>query len=95
MDLVLPDVPGFDPQSARHTFSIVSAPFENELTIATRVRDSAFKPALRGLPVGSHVDIEGPSGSLTLHNDHARSAVFIAGGNRRHAVHEHPSASDT
>ena len=80
MDIVLPDLPAADAQSARHTFSIVSAPFENELTIATRMRDSAFKRALGALPVGSNIEIEGPFGSLTLHNDRARSAVFIAGG---------------
>ena len=69
-----------DAQSARHTFSIVSAPFENELVVATRMRDSAFKRALKALPIGSHAAIEGPFGSLTLHNDRARPAVFIAGG---------------
>ena len=28
-------------QSTRHTFSIVSAPFQDDLVIATRMRDSA------------------------------------------------------
>jgi ferredoxin-NADP reductase len=80
IDLVLPEPPTADAQSARHTFSIVSAPFENELVVATRMRDSAFKRALKALPIGSHAVIEGPFGSLTLHNDRARPAVFIAGG---------------
>ena len=66
--------------SARHTFSIVSAPYENELIVATRMRDTAFKRALKALPIGSRLAIEGPFGSLTLHNDRARPAVFIAGG---------------
>jgi len=65
---------------ARHTFSIVSAPEQAELVIATRMRDSEFKRALRGLAVGAAVKVEGPSGSLTLHDDAARPAVFIAGG---------------
>jgi ferredoxin-NADP reductase len=69
-----------DAQSARHTFSIVSAPYEDELVFATRMRDSAFKRALGALPVGASVAIEGPFGSLTLHNERARAAVFIAGG---------------
>jgi ferredoxin-NADP reductase len=81
---------------ARHTFSIVSAPFEERLTIATRLRDSAFKRALRDLRAGARLRIEGPSGSLTLHNDAARGALFIAGGigitpfvsMLRHAAHE-------
>ena len=80
IDVVLLDPPSADTQSARHTFSIVSAPFENELVVATRMRDSAFKRTLGSLPVGSHIAIEGPFGSLTLHNDRARPAVFIAGG---------------
>lgn len=80
IDVVLLEPPAGDAQSARHTFSIVSAPFENELVIATRMRDSAFKGTLGALPVGASIAIEGPSGSLTLHNDRARPAVFIAGG---------------
>jgi ferredoxin-NADP reductase len=80
IDVVLLEAPGTEAQSARHTFSIVSAPFENELIVATRMRDSAFKRALGALPIGARIAIEGPSGSLTLHNDRARPAVFIAGG---------------
>jgi ferredoxin-NADP reductase len=80
IDVVLIDPPATDAQSAHHTFSIVSAPFQGELTIATRMRDSAFKRAFKALPIGSPVNLEGPFGSLTLHNDRARTAVFIAGG---------------
>lgn len=80
IDLILPNPPGADEQSARHTFSIVSAPFQDELVVATRMRDSAFKRALGSLPIGAPVQVEGPFGSLTLHNDRTRPAVFIAGG---------------
>lgn len=80
IDVVLADARTVDAQSGHHTFSIVSAPFESELTIATRMRDSTFKRALARLPVGSLIEIEGLFGSLTLHNDLARAAVFIAGG---------------
>ena len=38
IDVVLLEASGTDPQSARHTFSIVSAPFENELVVATHGR---------------------------------------------------------
>ena len=64
----------------RHAFSIVSAPAENEIVIATRMRDSEFKRALKATPVGGKVGIEGPFGSLTLHKDPTRAAVLIAGG---------------
>src|SRR6202521_1770627 len=48
--------------------------------VATRTRDTAFKRMLKTMPLGSAVKIEGPSGTLTLHNDVKRTAVFLAGG---------------
>ena len=60
--------------------SIVSAPHEAQLTLATRLTDSAFKRSLRDLPDGAEVQIAGPNGSFTLHQDAARPAVLIAGG---------------
>ncbi|HWL28256.1 MAG TPA: FAD-dependent oxidoreductase [Burkholderiaceae bacterium] len=96
IDVILP-ADGRDPQDAdRHAFSIVSAPYQNELCITTRMRDSAFKGALKALPVGGRVQIDGPFGSLTLHNNVSRPAVFVAGGIGitpfmsilRHAEHE-------
>ncbi|MGQ0430704.1 MAG: ferredoxin--NADP reductase [Gammaproteobacteria bacterium] len=80
IDLILADPPSADPASARHAFSVVSAPSENVVTIATRMRGSGFKNALAALPVGSPVELDGPFGSLTLHSNRARPAVFIAGG---------------
>ena len=80
IDLVLPDAPALVAGSARHTFSIASAPFQDELVVATRMRDSAYKRALSALPVGTQARLEGPSGSLTLHSDRARPALFMAGG---------------
>lgn len=62
-------------------FSIASAPFEEHLLIATRMRaDSAFKSALAALPAGAKVRLHGPTGDFTLHEDAARPALFIAGG---------------
>ena len=80
IDLVLayPVLSGTD--STRHAFSIVSAPHEAELVVTTRMRDSAFKNALARLPIGESAQVEGPFGSLTLHNKLDRAAVFIAGG---------------
>jgi len=63
-----------------HAFSIVSAPFEDELVVATRMRDSAYKKALKALAPGAAVRLDGPFGSLTLHNKRSRAAIFIAGG---------------
>jgi ferredoxin-NADP reductase len=80
VDVVLIDRPASDAQSVRHTFSIVSAPFQDDLVVATRMRGSAFKRAFKSLPIGALAKLEGPFGSLTLHNDRTRPAVFIAGG---------------
>lgn len=73
--------PPAEPNSARRTFSLASAPFEAELAVATRMREaSVFKRTLKALPIGTRVRISGPLGDMTLHEDAARSAVFIAGG---------------
>lgn len=74
--------PGVKPSSSdfQHTFSLVSAPGENELIVATRMRDSAFKRALGALPVGASAEVKGPFGSLTLHKKQTRAAVLVAGG---------------
>ena len=76
--LELLDPPPEDGQK-RRTFSLVSAPFESTLAIATRMRDTAFKRALKALPDGASLKLTGPIGQFTL-ADAARPAVFIAGG---------------
>jgi ferredoxin-NADP reductase len=63
-----------------HTFSIASSPFEKELVVTTRMRNTVFKQALSILPVGAKVRIEGPMGSFNLHKNTDRPAVFLAGG---------------
>jgi len=63
-----------------HTFSIASSPFDEELLVTTRMRNTVFKQALSILPIGSGVQIEGPMGSFRLHNNTARPAVLLAGG---------------
>ena len=63
-----------------HTFSIASSPFDEELVVTTRMRNTVFKQALSTLPIGSGARIEGPMGSFSLHNNTARPGVFIAGG---------------
>jgi ferredoxin-NADP reductase len=78
--LALIDPPA-EPNSRQRIFSLVSAPFEAELAIATRMRDgSAFKRALKNLRPGAKLQMKGPRGVMTLHEDRKRAAVFIAGG---------------
>jgi ferredoxin-NADP reductase len=63
-----------------HTFSIASSPFDEELLVTTRMRETVFKQALSVLPIGTGARIEGPMGSFSLHNNTSRLAVFLAGG---------------
>ncbi|HEX7749957.1 MAG TPA: FAD-dependent oxidoreductase [Bordetella sp.] len=69
-----------DAQDCRHTFSLVSAPYQDELVVATRMRNSPFKRAFGAWQIGSTLGVDGPFGSLTLHKNAARPAVMIAGG---------------
>lgn len=80
IDWTLINPPETDAEGDIRTFSIVSAPFDPDLMIATRLRDTAFKRVLRSMPLGTEVKIDGPSGSFTLHKNSAKPAVFLAGG---------------
>src|SRR5215472_1967123 len=80
IDVTLLDPPETDAEGDIRTFSIASPPFEERLMIATRMRDTAFKRALKSLPLGTAVKIDGPSGSLTLHKNSSKPAIFLAGG---------------
>lgn len=62
------------------SFSIASAPFENELLFVMRLSNSAFKEELMSLPRGREIQISGAAGHFTLHEDLERPIVFLAGG---------------
>lgn len=80
MDMTLMNPSETDGERNGRTFSIASAPNEDMLLTATRMRDTAFKRVLGIMPIGSRVKIEGPFGNLVLHNDQAKAGVFLAGG---------------
>ena len=80
VDITLLDPPETDAEGNTRAFSIASAPFDGDLMIATRMRDTAFKRVLRNAPPGLQVKIEGPSGSFVLHRKAEKPAVFLAGG---------------
>lgn len=80
LTLTLIAPPETDAEGNRRTFSIASAPQEEDLMIATRMRDTAFKRVLKTLPLDTEVKIQGPFGSLTLHSDSTRPVVLLAGG---------------
>lgn len=80
IDLALIDPPTTDAEGDVRTFTLASAPYEESLTIATRLRDTAFKRVLRDAPDGLAVKMDGPSGDFNLHKNTAKPAVFLAGG---------------
>src|SRR5215813_14574706 len=80
MNVTLIDPPETDAEGNTRSFSIASAPFEADLVVTTRMRDTAFKRVLRTLSLKSEVRISGPFGSFTLHADASRAAVFLVGG---------------
>jgi ferredoxin-NADP reductase len=64
-----------------HTFSFASSPRDKEpIMIAMRMRQTAFKTALRAAALGTKITVSRPRGSFTLHRDITRPAVFLAGG---------------
>jgi len=74
--LVFPDV-----ENGRRTFTIASAPYEKDLKVAMRIRDSEFKKKIISLEKGDFMEMEGPTGhKFSLHEDKKIPAVFIAGG---------------
>jgi len=79
-DFSLIDPSDTDDEGPKRTFSLASAPFEPDLMITTRLRDTAFKRTVKDMPLGSALQLEGPFGSLTLPKTATRPAVFLTGG---------------
>jgi ferredoxin-NADP reductase len=80
IDLTLIDPPETDAEGDVRTFTIASAPFDDHLMVATRMRNTAFKRVLGNAAEGFALKMEGPSGSFNLHKNAAKPAVFLAGG---------------
>lgn len=78
--LTLIEPPETDDEGKGRTFTLASAPYEEDLMVATRIRPTAFKRVLTTMPLGTEVTLGGPFGSFVLHDDPARPAVFLAGG---------------
>src|SRR5438128_12370319 len=80
LDITLLNPPETDSEGNVRTFSIASAPFEDQLMFATRMRDTAFKRSLKKVPLGTVVKMDSAMGSFTLHKNSAKPGVFVAGG---------------
>lgn len=80
VELSLLDPPETDWEGNTREMSLVSAPSDRDLVIATRMRDTAFKRSLDALLPGAAVQMDGPSGHFTLPRNYSRRIVMIAGG---------------
>lgn len=80
VDITLANPSETDSEGDKRGFSIASAPYEETIMIATRMRDTAFKRVLKAEALESGATIEGPFGNLTLHENAARPAVLLTGG---------------
>jgi ferredoxin-NADP reductase len=79
-DFTLANPPETDAEGNIRGFSLASAPYEHDLKITTRMRDTAFKRVMRELPYGTQLKLDAPYGSFTLHKNAAIPAVFVTGG---------------
>ena len=79
-DVTLANPPETDAEGNTRTFTLASAPYEGDLMVATRMRDTAFKRVLKTMALGTEVSLNAPDGSLTLHSDARIPAVFLSGG---------------
>lgn len=79
-DLTLDDPPETDAEGNTRGFTLASAPYESDLMVSTRLRDTAFKRALKEMQPGSDLKFDAPYGSFTLHGDADIPAVFLSGG---------------
>src|SRR5215510_2957462 len=73
-DLTLPNPPETDAEGNVCTFSIASAPFEDQLMFASLTSDTAFKCSLKKAPPGTVAKMAAARGSLTRHKNYARPA---------------------
>ena len=79
-DYTLVDPSETDAEGNIRGFSLASAPYEEDLMSATRMRDTAFKRVLKTMKIGTELILDAPYGSFTLHNNSKVPAVFITGG---------------
>lgn len=79
-DYTLINPPETDAEGNTRGFSIITAPFEEYIGAATRLRDTAFKRVLKDLPIGTEVKLDAPYGDFTLHKTETTPAVFLIGG---------------
>ena len=79
-DFTIPNPPENDAEGNKRSFSLAGAPYEEDIIIATRMRDTAFKRSLKKIPLGTELIMDAPWGELVLDEDTTIPAVFLTGG---------------
>lgn len=80
IELTLLNPPETDTEGNTRAFSLAAAPYEADLFVATRLRDTAFKRVLNGLPIGTEIQLDGPFGNFIMPSNPNTMAVFLIGG---------------
>jgi len=91
-DLTLINPPETDTEGNTRTFSIASAPFENQLMFATRMRDTAFKRSLKKIAIGTILKMDSAMGSFHTTQKHCKTGCAFGGWNRNHTFLQHCAA---
>ncbi|HPS65120.1 MAG TPA: FAD-dependent oxidoreductase [Ignavibacteria bacterium] len=79
-DFSLINPPETDDEGSIRSFSLVSAPYEDKISFATRMRDTAFKRVMNKMPLNSEINVDEPFGNLLLPRSAHSQLVFITGG---------------
>jgi glycine betaine catabolism B len=79
INIKLPELMVADPRGQRRTFTLSSAPQDDELSITMRLTNSGFKKTLKDLPTGTKLEFMGPNGRFYLY-ENIDKVVMIAGG---------------
>ncbi len=80
LDITLPSLAKDVPGGNTRGFSFASAPEDDFLMVATRIRESAFKQEFAKLAPGAEARITMTGGSFTLHKNPEKTAILLAGG---------------
>lgn len=78
-DYILINPDQTDNEGGERSFTLACAPYEDDLVIMTRMRDTAFKRVIRDMKIGDEIKLDGPNGDLTLKQS-IYPAVFMTGG---------------
>ncbi|MHB8587086.1 MAG: FAD-dependent oxidoreductase [Thermoplasmatota archaeon] len=69
-----------DTEGQQHRFTIASAPHEDFLVFASRMRDSEYKNLMARMPIGGEIRLIAPQGKFTLGAAPSRPVVCLTGG---------------